>query len=100
MTKRSRPAASPAKFTLNGKEINPKRLQVIDVAVKRILDKLPFGTLLDSQELGALIGRHESQILKIRDKKLVGYFVAGLKPSIWGSKESIAELEKSFGNNH
>lgn len=84
-------------FTLGGKPFNPLAARSCIERAKRYLDKLPVGTLIWTIELAGAVSCTTAALQNGRMPK--AYSTLSGNKLIWGSRKTIAALEKSLADN-
>lgn len=84
-------------FTLNGQPLVVKRSGSVTDAVKKMLDKLPEGSLLTRKEVSDRVGCAQGSMPTAAD--VPGYAMAVNSKTLWGSKRTISQLEDELGNH-
>lgn len=85
--------------TVDGKELNPETKLSNAERIKRYLDKLPDGIVINgnvelAREMGRPLGAfdHQSRMQDVCD-----YFVKTNKEKLWANRKTIIELRKQVG---
>lgn len=89
----------PSKFTVDGVDFSPLRMIRAEVAIRKLLDKLPAGSLLSTPELVARTGFAASSVRQVANV-LPGYsFPVSANKRLWGSKNTIKQAEEALANH-